>query len=118
MLSVHTGFDGTLMNGRFNWDLFYTHGENRLAVDLVNNQNLQHMYASEDAVLTPSGTVACYAATQAATAAAYANCVPINPFGANSVSASAFNYDFQTTDFHETNTLNNLGGAHLGQGAG
>ena len=84
VLSLQTGFDGTLMNGRFNWNLFYTHGENRLAVDLVNNQNLQHMYASEDAVLTPSGTVACYAATQAATAAQYANCVPINPFGANS----------------------------------
>jgi outer membrane cobalamin receptor len=115
VLSVHTGFDGTLMNGRFNWDLFYTHGENRLAVDLVNNQNLQHMYASEDAVLQPNGTVACYAATQVATAAAYANCVPINPFGANSVSASAFNYDFQTTDFHETNTLNNLGGAISGK---
>ncbi len=70
VLSFQTGFDGTIMNGRFNWNLFYTHGENRLAVDLVNNQNLQHMYASEDAVLTPSGTVACYAATQAATAAA------------------------------------------------
>jgi iron complex outermembrane receptor protein len=115
VLSVQTGFDGTLMNGRFNWNLFYTHGENRLAVDLVNNQNLQNMYASEDAVLTPGGTVACYAATQAATAAQYANCVPINPFGANSVSSSAFKYDFQTTDFHETNTLNNLGGAISGK---
>src|ERR1700761_4459198 len=39
VLSFHTGFDGTLMNGRFGWSLFYTHGENRLAVDLVNNQN-------------------------------------------------------------------------------
>ena len=68
VLSMRTGFDGTFMNGRFAWNLFYTHGENRLAVDLINNQNLQHMYASEDAVLTPSGTVACYAATQAATA--------------------------------------------------
>ncbi|HEY2009768.1 MAG TPA: TonB-dependent receptor [Rhizomicrobium sp.] len=115
VLSIQTGFDGTIMNGRFNWNLFFTHGENRLAVDLVNNQNLQHMYASEDAVLTPSGTVACYAATQVATAAAYANCVPINPFGANSVTQSAFKYDFQTTDFHETNTLNNVGGAISGK---
>jgi iron complex outermembrane recepter protein len=115
VLSVQTGFDGTVMNGRFNWNLFYTHGENRLAVDLINNQNLQHMYASEDAVLLPNGTVACYAATQAATAAAYANCVPINPFGANSVSQSAFKYDFQTTDFHETNTLNDLGGSISGK---
>src|SRR6201996_5018627 len=38
VLSVQTGFDGTVLNGRFNWNLFYTHGENRLAVDLVNNQ--------------------------------------------------------------------------------
>jgi iron complex outermembrane recepter protein len=115
VLSVQTGFDGTVMNGRFAWNLFYTHGENRLAVDLFNNQNLQHMYASEDAVLTPSGTVACYAATQAATAAAYANCAPINPFGPNAVSQSAFKYDFQTTDFHETNTLNDMGGSISGK---
>jgi len=115
VLSMRTGFEGSIMNDRFKWELFYSHGENRLAVDLVNNQNLQHMYASEDAVLTPSGTVACYAATQAATAAAYANCVPINPFGANSVSQSAFKYDFQTTDFHETNTLNDMGGSIAGK---
>ncbi len=70
MLSVQAGFDGTLLNGRFNWGAFYAHSQNRLAVDLINNQNLQHMYAAEDAVLTPGGNVACYAATQAATAAA------------------------------------------------
>jgi iron complex outermembrane receptor protein len=115
VLSVRTGFEGTILNDRFKWDLFYTHGENRLAVNLINNQNLQHMYASEDAVLTPSGTVACYAATQQATAAAYANCVPINPFGANSVSQSAFKYDFQETNFHETNVLNNMGGSIAGK---
>jgi iron complex outermembrane receptor protein len=116
VLSVQTGFDGTIMNGRFNWNLFYTHGENRLAVDLVNNQNLQNMYASQDAVLLPNGTVGCYASTEGgAIGAEYANCVPINPFGANSVSQSAFKYDFQTTDFHETNTLNNLGGSVSGK---
>jgi outer membrane receptor protein involved in Fe transport len=115
VLSMRTGLDGTLMDGRFNWNLFYTHGENRLAVDLINNQNLQHMYASQDAVLTPSGTVACYAATQAATAARYADCVPINPFGINSVTQGAFKYDFQTTDFHETNILDNVGGGISGK---
>jgi iron complex outermembrane receptor protein len=115
VLSFRTGFDGTLMDGRFAWNLFYTHGENRLAVNLINNQNLQHMYASEDAVLLPNGTVACYAATQAATAAAYASCVPINPFGLNSVSQSAFKYDFQTTNFHETNTLDNVGAGISGK---
>jgi iron complex outermembrane receptor protein len=115
VLSIQAGLEGTAMNGRLNWNLFYTHGENRLTVDLVNNQNLQHMYASEDAVLTPGGTVACYASTQAATAAAYANCVPINPFGPTAVTASAFKYDFQTTAFHQTNTLDDFGGSIAGK---
>ncbi len=116
VLSFQAGFDGSILNGRFNWNLFYTHGENRLAVDLINNQNLQHMYASEDAVLLPNGTVGCYAATEGgATAAQYAGCVPINPFGPTAVSRSAFQYDFQTTDFHETNTLNDMGGSISGK---
>ena len=119
VLSMRTGFDGTLMDGRFNWNLFYTHGENRLAVDLINNQNLQHMYASEDAVLTPSGTVACYAATQARhRGGGYASCVPINPFGANSVSQSAFKYDFQDDELPRDQHPRQCGWRHLGQGAG
>jgi len=115
VLSMQTGLDGTIANGRFGWNLFYTHAENRLAVDLINNQNLQHMYAAEDAVLLPNGTVACYAATQAATAAQYANCVPIDPFGPTAVTQSAFKYVFQTTDFHETNVLNDMGGSIAGK---
>jgi iron complex outermembrane receptor protein len=115
VLSFQTGFDGTIMNSRFAWNLFYTHAENRLAVDLINNQNLQHMYAAEDSVLTPSGTVACYGATQAATAAQYANCVPFDAFGPTAPSQSALNYVFQTTDFHETNVLNDMGGSIAGK---
>lgn len=114
VLGMQAGLDGTIMNGRFGWNLFYTHSENRLQVDLVNNQNLQHMYAAQDAVQLPNGNVACYAATQAATAAKYANCVPINPFGPTSISQSAFNYVFETTAFHETDTLDNFGGAISG----
>jgi outer membrane receptor protein involved in Fe transport len=116
VLGVQTGFDGTIMNGRFNWNLFYTHGENRLAVDLINNQNLQHMYASEDAVLLPNGTAACYAATEGgAIGAEYANCVPINPFGPTAPSQGALGYIFQTTDFHETNVLNDMGASISGK---
>ncbi|HEU0096664.1 MAG TPA: TonB-dependent receptor, partial [Rhizomicrobium sp.] len=114
VLSVQTGLDGTFMNGRFNWDVFYTHAENRLAVDLINNQNLQNMYAAQDAVLKPDGTVACYAATQPTTAARYASCVPINPFGPTAITPAAFKYMFQTTSFHQTNTLDDFGGAISG----
>ncbi len=115
VLSVQTGLDGTVGNGRFNWSLFFTHAENRLAVDLVNNQNLQRMYAAQDAVRTPSGTIACYAATQAATAARYADCVPIDPFGPTAPSRAALDYIFQTTAFHQTNILNDMGGSVSGR---
>jgi len=115
VLSVQAGLDGTFMAGRFGWNLFYTHGENRLAVDLINNQSLQNMYAAQDAVLTPSGSVACYAATQPATAARYSNCVPINPFGPTAVTANAFNYVFQTTNFHQTNVMDDFGGSIAGK---
>jgi outer membrane receptor protein involved in Fe transport len=115
VLSLQTGLEGAVLNGRFAWNLFFTHGENRLAVDLIHNQNLQHMYAAEDAVLTPSGTAACYAATQAATATQYANCVPINPFGPTAPSQSALNYVFQNTNFHETNVLNDMGAGIAGK---
>jgi hypothetical protein len=107
--------DGRIMNGRFNWNLFNTQGEKRLAVDLINNQNLQKMYAAQDAVQLPNGTIACYAATQAATAARYADCVPLNPFGPTAISQSAFNYVFQTTAFHQTNIMDDFGGAISGE---
>jgi outer membrane receptor protein involved in Fe transport len=115
VLSFRTGLDGTILNGRFSWDLFYTHGENRLAVDLINNQNLQKMYAAQDAVQLPNGNIACYAATQAATASRYADCVPLNPFGPTAISQSAFNYVFQTTAFHQTNIMDDFGGAISGE---
>jgi len=115
VLSVQTGFEGTVLNGRFGWNLFYTHAENRLAVNVVNNQNLQRMYAAQDAVRLPSGNIACYAATQAATAAQFANCVPVNPFGPTAVSWDAFHYVFQTTAFHQTNRLDDFGGAISGK---
>lgn len=113
LLSVQAGLDGTLM-GRYAWNLFYTHGENRLADDLLNNQNYQKLYAASDAVLNANGTVQCYAATQAATAAEYANCVPLDPFGPTAVTRNAFNYFAENTDFHETNVLDNVGGSISG----
>jgi iron complex outermembrane recepter protein len=114
LLSVQTGLDGTLMAGRFAWNLFYTHGENRLAVDLINNQNYQKLYAASDAVLNANGTAQCYAATQPATAAQYANCIPINPFGPTGLTRNAFNYFAEETIFRQTNILDNMGGSISG----
>jgi hypothetical protein len=97
VLSFRTGLDGTILNGRFSWDLFYTHGENRLAVDLINNQNLQKMYAAQDAVQLPNGNIACYAATQAATRPDMPTAYRSIPSAPPPISQSAFNYVFQTT---------------------
>jgi outer membrane receptor protein involved in Fe transport len=114
LLTVQAGVNGEFMNGRFAWDLFYTHGENRLAVNLVNNQNYQKLYAASDAVLTSSGTAACYAATQAATASQYSDCVALNPFGPTSVTRTAWDYFSEDTNFRQTNILDNLGASVAG----
>jgi outer membrane receptor protein involved in Fe transport len=109
--SVNTGIEGTL--GRFNWNVNYTHGSTTQTLESLNNQNFQKLYASLDSVNTPTG-VKCYAATQAATAAAYANCVPINPFGAGSVTRDALNWITQTTFYRAKNTLDNVSASLAG----
>ncbi|CAN5266429.1 TonB-dependent receptor [soil metagenome] len=109
---VQTGLNGQL--GAYRWDLYYTHGKNRLKVDVVNNQNYQKLFAALDAVPGAGGTVQCYAATQAATAAAYAGCVPLNPFGPTAMTAGAFDWFAQTTSWNVDSTLDDLGGSFTG----
>jgi len=82
----------------FDWDVAYTHGESRLKTVLYNNINQQRLSAALDAVAGPNGPV-CYASTQAATAAAYANCVAINPFGPTAASQAALDYITQDTTY-------------------
>ncbi|MDB5733920.1 MAG: hypothetical protein JWN16_557 [Alphaproteobacteria bacterium] len=115
LLTLQAGINGTVLEGRAAWNLFYTHGENRLAVDLVNNQNYEKLFAASDAVVGAGGAIQCYAATQAATAAAYAGCVPINPFGPTALTRGAFSYFAEETVFHQTNMLDNLGGSLSGR---
>jgi iron complex outermembrane receptor protein len=103
LLSVTTGLDGKW--GSYNWTLYYSHGQARQNQVVTANQDYQHLYAAQDAVLAPPGTgpggvtsnvsnstIQCYAATQAATAAAYKNCVPLNPFGPGPLSLASFNW--------------------------
>lgn len=113
-LSVTTGIEGALF-GDYRWDLYYTHGENRQAVDNLNNSNYQKLYAAEDAVVTSDGTEKCYAASQAATADAYRDCVPLNPFGQGAVTSAAYAYFTGTTWYHMTNTLDDFGGSISGE---
>jgi outer membrane receptor protein involved in Fe transport len=113
-LSIAVGLDGQIAN-RFDWDVYYSHGESRQEEYNPRNTNNQLAYAQSDAVQTASGQVQCYAATQAATAAAYANCVPINPFGPTTISPSAYDYAVQRTQFVQTNILDDVGASISGQ---
>lgn len=112
-LSVTAGMDGQIYN-RFDWDIYYTHGESRQEEYNPRNTNNQLAYAQSDAVLNSSGQAACYAATQAATSAQYANCVPINPFGPSTISPSAYDYAVQRTQYVMTNIMDDVGGSVSG----
>lgn len=111
--SVTTGLDGKLAD-RFNWNLFYTHGENELRVENLNNSNYQKQFAALDAVVGGDGRIQCYAATQAPTAAAYAGCVPLNGFGPTAITPEMFDWFTATTFFDMTNTIDNVGASIAG----
>jgi outer membrane receptor protein involved in Fe transport len=119
LLSIATGLDGQI--GGYAWSVYYSHGEAREDSVVTANQDYQHLYASEDAVLAPpvlgpnntgsvvgQSTIQCYAATQAATAAEYKNCVPLNPFGPGPLSKAAFNWINADTPTWMTNKMDNL----------
>ncbi len=107
--SITTGLEGTLL-GKFEWDVYYTHGLSHLKVDDPTNLNNQRLYAAEDSVLS-GGSPVCYAATQASS---YANCVPINVFGAGTVTQGMAAYLATDTWFVLKNELDDVGGSISG----
>ncbi|MCX8475948.1 MAG: TonB-dependent receptor [Sphingomonas sp.] len=94
-LMFTAGLNGKL--GKFDWNLAYTRGSSRLETLLRNNVNNQKLSAALDVVTGANGQPACYAATQAATAAAYADCQPLNLFGPTSASLAAIDYILDDT---------------------
>jgi outer membrane receptor protein involved in Fe transport len=108
-----TGINGDI--GKYHWDAYYTYGHARTKVESLNNQDYQKQFAALDAVVGPNGTVACYAATQAATAAAYAGCVPLNAFGPTAITQATFDWFTETTQTTLSNSLSNVGGSFTGE---
>jgi len=110
--NVEAGLSGTL--GDFRWDAFYSHGSNEQKVLVFNNPNYQRQFAALDAVLDSNGIVRCYAATQAATAAQYADCVPLNAFGPTAITTSAQDWFVEDTYYKQFNIMDNVGGSITG----
>ncbi len=122
-LSVTTGLTGKLAS--FDWNIFYSHQESRVDVNDPNNTNNARYLAAQDAVVAPAGTtvngvsvagtIQCWDETQAAYAALYTGCVPMNLFNpAQGISQAAFNYVKTDTFWHLTQKLDNVGGSISG----
>lgn len=111
-LSVIAGLDGTLLN-KYDWSLYYTHGESRQKTYDPTNTNNQKWYAAQDAVLNASGHPVCYVSTTS-NASLYPGCVPTNIFGPNSMTTQTFQYIDAYTDYVMTNIMDNVGGSVSG----
>lgn len=109
--NINVGFNGNL--GRFRWDLFYSHGQNTLHAANLTNLNQQKLLAAADAVQV-GNTIQCYAATQAATAAQYAGCVPLNPFGPTAATRQMFDWYAENVVDTVKNGMDNVGGSIAG----
>jgi iron complex outermembrane receptor protein len=108
-----SGINGTAFGG-FDWEAHYTHGETRASTTGIRNGNNQYHDAAQDAVVDPAtGAVACYNDTAAAIALygnIYPGCVPINEFGNNVTTDAQYNYWSRSTEFAETNTMDDIAG--------
>jgi iron complex outermembrane recepter protein len=111
-LEVTAGADGTLA-GRFAWDFYYTHGEDRATVTNVNNEDTQKLYAAEDAVPGPNGSAMCYVSTTQY-ANLYPGCTPIDPFGPNTLTPQQLSYITTDTHYTTTNYLDDVGSSISG----
>src|SRR5690606_6173807 len=82
------GLKGRLGN-RWNWDVYYEQGRTAFRLDYERQISLSRLYRALDAVEAPDGTIVCNSALGNP---AYADCVPLNPFGPGAASQAALAY--------------------------
>lgn len=113
LYSVTAGLEGTA--GRFNWEVYYTHGQSELKVTNYRNVNNALLMAAQDAVVDPeSGRIVCYVSTVPEFAALYPGCEPVNPFGEGTTSLTSLEFWAPNTYFLETNTMDDVGASIAG----
>jgi outer membrane receptor protein involved in Fe transport len=105
--SLVVGLQGSLF-GRYNWELYYTHGEGLVQQVTHDNVNTERMYAAIDAVKDPgTGNIACRASITAP--GAFPGCVPMDILGDGAPSPAAIAYVNGVTQWKSTNTLDDFG---------
>lgn len=112
VLSVSAGLDGSLF-GKYDWHLYYNHGEDRQKEDDPTNINNQYLTAAEDVRLNSSGNPVCYVSTTPQ-ANLYPGCVPLNLFGPTALKLDAWKYYVRDTYYIQTNKLDDLNASIAG----
>lgn len=107
-VNVMTGADGTLFG--YDWQFHYTHGESQLHETSPDTLNYQRLYAAMDSVIDPAtGQAVCRATLTPAGAAAYAGCIPFDPFGPNADNPTAFNWVTDDMNYKTINIMDDAG---------
>src|SRR6202022_3159905 len=104
--SATAGLKGSLFGDRFNWDLYYIHGEGRTRSDTTNNINNQRFYAALDAVKDPNGNTVCRVTLTNPTQ--FPGCVPLNLFGVGNESQAGLSYIYGDTIWKAVNKTNDV----------
>jgi outer membrane receptor protein involved in Fe transport len=112
VLTVAGGLDGSLF-GKYDWHVYYSHGEDRQKEDDPTNINNQYLTAAEDVRLNSAGNPVCYVSTTPS-AGLYPGCVPLNLFGPTSLTLDGWKYYVRDTYYIQTNKLDDLSGSIAG----
>lgn len=113
-LGISVGLDGVLF-GKFGWDLYYGHGENRLKFDSPNDQSNAKIAAAMDAVVNPAnGQIVCQVSLTAF-ANLYPGCVPLNRFGPTAATPTMINYTLVDTWNVTKQVLDDFAGSISGE---
>jgi outer membrane receptor protein involved in Fe transport len=105
--TISAGLQGALFD-KFDWELYYTHGEGRVQQVTHDNVNTQRMYAAIDAVRDPrTGDIVCRVSITAP--GAYPGCVPMDILGDGAPSKAAISYVNGVTQWKAINTLDDFG---------
>ena len=94
---INGGFKGDFADGRFNWDVSYTHARTKQSTASQFNVNNEKLAAASDAVRDPGGNIVCRITL--IDAARYPGCVPLNIFGPNSVTPEALDFITDETKY-------------------
>jgi iron complex outermembrane receptor protein len=104
--AVSAGLKGATF-GDFTWDMHYTHGQNAVTLNTINNMNTTRFYAAIDAVVDPAtGNTVCR--TSITAPGTFPGCQPLNILGQNNSSTAAQQYVFGNTSWQAKNKMDDF----------